>query len=99
VRQRQTLAWSLATAAVVLDMDGQKVREARLILGQVAPVPWVAREAQDFLRGKAIDEAVAEKAGEAAVTGAKALSGNRYKIQLARTAVKRALLAAARGEA
>lgn len=99
VRQRQTLDWSLATASVALDMDGSKVREARVILGQVAPVPWVAREAQDFLRGKTIDESVAGKAGEAAVQGAKALSGNRYKIQLARTAVKRALLAAVRGEA
>jgi xanthine dehydrogenase YagS FAD-binding subunit len=99
VRQRQTLDWSLATASVALDMDGSKVREARVILGQVAPVPWVAREAQDFLRGKTLDESVAEKAGEAAVRGAKALSGNRYKIQLARTAVKRALLAAVRGEA
>jgi xanthine dehydrogenase YagS FAD-binding subunit len=99
VRQRQTLDWSLATAAVVLDMNGQTVREARVVLGQVAPVPWVAREAQDFLRGKTIDEGVAEKAGEAAVQGAKALSHNRYKIQLAKTAVKRALLAAARSEA
>jgi xanthine dehydrogenase YagS FAD-binding subunit len=74
------------------------VKDARVVLGQVAPVPWVAEEAQQLLRGKAIDESVAAKAGEAAVRGAKALSGNRYKIQLTRTAVKRALLAAARSE-
>ena len=96
VRQRMTLDWSLATAAVVLDMDGGRVRDARVVLGQVAPTPWVAKEAQDFLRGKAIDEGTAEKAGEAAVQGAKALSRNRYKIQLARVAVKRALLQAAK---
>jgi xanthine dehydrogenase YagS FAD-binding subunit len=96
VRQRQTLDWSLATASVVLDMDGPVVREARVVLGQVAPMPWVAKEAQELLRGKKIDEATAAQAGEAAVRGAKPLSGNRYKIQLTRTAVKRALLAAVR---
>lgn len=95
VRQRQSLDWSLATASVVLEMDGSRVRQARVILGQVAPIPWRAKEAEAFLKGKKLDEGVAAKAGEAAVQGAKALSRNRYKIQLARTAVKRALLDAA----
>lgn len=94
VRQRQTLDWSLATAAVVLGMQGGKVAAARVVLGQVAPVPWQASAAEEMLRGKAIDATVAERAGEAAVRGARALSHNRYKIQLARVAVKRALLAA-----
>ncbi|HKV07705.1 MAG TPA: xanthine dehydrogenase family protein subunit M [Thermoanaerobaculia bacterium] len=94
VRQRETLDWSLATGSVVLTLDGNKVSQARVVLGQVAPVPWVAKEAEAFLVGKDIDEKIAEKAGEAAVAGAKALSRNRYKIQLARVAVKRALLAA-----
>ncbi len=95
VRQRQTLDWSLATAAVALAMEGGKVASARVVLGQVAPVPWRAQAAEELLRGKAIDPEVAAQAGEAAVRGARALSGNRYKIQLARVAVKRALLAAA----
>jgi xanthine dehydrogenase YagS FAD-binding subunit len=95
VRQRQTLDWSLATASVALEMDGGKVGRARVILGQVAPVPWAATEAEEFLKGKTLDVDVASKAGEAAVAKAKPLSQNRYKIQLARVAVKRALLAAA----
>ena len=95
VRQRETLDWSLATAAVALEMDGAKVGRARIVLGQVAPIPWSATEAEELLRGKAIDAAVAEQAGEAAVQKARALSHNRYKIQLARVAVKRALLKAA----
>ncbi len=94
VRQRETLDWSLATAAVALETDSGRVRSARVILGQVAPVPWTAREAESFLVGKPIDEAVAEEAGKLAVQGAKPLSRNRYKIQLARVAVRRALLAA-----
>lgn len=94
VRQRETLDWSLATGSVALTMDGNKVGQARIVLGQVAPIPWVAKEAETFLAGKDVDESVAERAGEAAVAGAKALSRNRYKIQLARVAVKRALLTA-----
>jgi xanthine dehydrogenase YagS FAD-binding subunit len=95
VRQRETLDWSLATAAVALEMDGGQVARARVVLGQVAPVPWTAAEAEEFLKGKSLDPEVAAKAGEAAVAKAKALSHNKYKIQLARVAVKRALLAAA----
>ena len=95
IRQRQTLDWSLATAAVVLGMEGGKVASARVVLGQVAPVPWRAQAAEELLRGKAVDAGVAARAGEAAVEGARPLSRNRYKIQLARVAVERALLAAA----
>jgi xanthine dehydrogenase YagS FAD-binding subunit len=94
VRQRETLDWSLATAAVALESDSGRVKSARVILGQVAPVPWVAREVEAFLAGKSIDEAVADEASKLAVQGAKPLSRNRYKIQLARVAVRRALLAA-----
>ena len=99
VRQRETLDWSLATASVVLEMDDATVKRARVVLGQVAPIPWTARAAEALLVGKTLDRAVAEKAGEAAVEGAKPLSRNRYKVQLARVAVKRALLAAAGMEA
>lgn len=99
VRQRETLDWSLATASVALQMDGPRVAKARVVLGQVAPSPWTAKEAEALLQGKTIDRAVAEQAGEAAVQGAKPLSRNRYKIQLARVAVKRAVLAAAGMEA
>jgi xanthine dehydrogenase YagS FAD-binding subunit len=96
VRQRTSLDWSLATASVALSMapDG-KVTEARVVLGQVAPIPWVSAEAADVLKGNRIDVALAWKAGEAAVQKALALEQNRYKVQLAKVAVKRALIAAA----
>jgi xanthine dehydrogenase YagS FAD-binding subunit len=94
VRQRETLDWSLATAAVALEMSSGKVERARIVLGQVAPIPWAVSEAENFLRGKAIDAATAAQAGELAVAGARPLSGNRYKVQLTRVAVARALLSA-----
>lgn len=95
VRQRETLDWSLATAAVALEMDGIKVRRARIVLGQVAPTPWNATEAEELLRGKLLDAALIAQAGQNAVSKARALSQNRYKIQLARVAVQRALRSAA----
>lgn len=97
VRQKEALDWPLVTASVVLRMQGGKVANARIVLGHVAPIPWQAAEAAGGLAGKAISEETARQAGEAAVRGAKPLSGNRYKVQLARVAVERALLAAAQG--
>ena len=96
VRQREVLDWPLATASVAFDnRKGGSVSKPRVVLGHVAPVPWVASSAEAMLAGKTIDENVAAEAAEAAVAGAKPLTQNRYKVQLARTAVKRALLAAA----
>ncbi len=99
VREKEALDWPLATASVALKMSGSTVQSARVVLGHVAPVPWVSAEAAAALAGKTIGEATAQAAGDAAVKSAKPLSGNGYKVQLARVAVKRAVLAAAGGGA
>ena len=96
VRQKLALDWPLATASVALGTQGNTVTSARIVLGQVAPTPWPAQEAEKWLVGKTVTEETAAKAGEAAVAGARPLSKNKYKVQLARVAVKRALLAAVR---
>jgi xanthine dehydrogenase YagS FAD-binding subunit len=95
VRQKEALDWPLAAAAVVLKMDGGSVQSARVVLGHVAPVPWPAPEAEEALKGKSVDEDVAWEAGKAALNNATPLSKNAYKVQLARVAVKRAILRAA----
>lgn len=97
VRQKEALDWPLATASVVLNMTGDTVSSARIVLGHVAPVPWVASQAERELAGKTISASVAAEAAKAALEGATPLSQNRYKVQLARVAVKRALLKAAVG--
>ena len=99
VRQKEALDWPLAAAAVALQMQGGKVTSARIVLGHVAPKPWPAPEAEKWLAGRSVSEETAAKAGEEAVRGARPLSQNAYKVQLARVAVKRALLAAAKGGA
>lgn len=95
VRMKDALDWPLATASVALKMKGAAVATARVVLGHVAPTPWDAAAAAEFLQGKTITAEVAEQAGAKAVEGAKPLSGNAYKVQLAKVAVKRAVMAAA----
>ncbi len=94
VRQGEGPDQPLAAAAVELDIQFGRVQDATIVLGQVAPTPWIAQQAALSLVGKAINEEVAGIAGFEAVAGARALSMNEYKIQLARVAVKRALLRA-----
>jgi xanthine dehydrogenase YagS FAD-binding subunit len=99
VRQKDSFDWPLALAAVALHMNGTTVRSARVVMGYVAPVPLVSEEAAQALTGKSITEETAKAAGDAAVSQAKPLSHNGYKVQLARVAVKRAILKAAQGKA
>jgi len=94
VRQKTAFDWPLATASVVLQMSGNKVQSARIVMGAVAPVPWISAEAAQEISGKSIDDQSAGAAGSAAVAKARALSQNGYKVKLASVAVKRALLAA-----
>ncbi|MBS0266907.1 MAG: FAD binding domain-containing protein [Planctomycetes bacterium] len=95
VLQMEGLDWPLASAAVCLANSAGVVREARIVLGHVAPTPWVSLDAAAALVGREIDETVAQAAGNAAVASATPLSENEYKVQIARTAVKRAILRAA----
>jgi xanthine dehydrogenase YagS FAD-binding subunit len=95
VRQKEAFDWPYATAAAALTMTGSTVTGARIVMGHVAPVPWVSAEAAQALTGKAVTQATADQAAAAAVSLAKSLGQNSQKIALARVAVKRAILAAA----
>jgi len=79
----------------VLAMNGSTIQSGRVVLGAVAPVPWRSKPAEDALTGKPLNEATAAAAAEAAVSEARPMSGNAYKVQIARTTVKRAILKAA----
>lgn len=99
VRQKEAFDWPLAVAAVALTMTGDTVKSARVVMGQVAPIPWISKEAADALAGKPLNEETAMAAANAAVAHAKSLGKNKYKITVAKVAVKRALLNAAKGGA
>jgi xanthine dehydrogenase YagS FAD-binding subunit len=95
VRYKQSHDWPLAFATVVLALNGNTIRSARVVLGAVAPVPWRSEDAERALAGRSLDADTAAAAGDAAVAAAKPLSRNGYKVQITRTAVKRAVLRAA----
>ena len=94
VRQKAAFDWPYATAAVALTINGGTVNSARVVLGHVAPVPWLSTEAAEALTGKKITAETADAAAKAAVAKAKSLGRNSEKILLARVAVKRAILKA-----
>jgi xanthine dehydrogenase YagS FAD-binding subunit len=95
VRYKTSHAWPIAFATVLLAMKGSTVGSARVVMGAVAPIPWRSQAAEKALAGKTITEETAAAAAEAALQGARPLSENAYKIQVAKTAVKRAILRAA----
>ena len=66
--------------------------DARIVLGAVAPMPYRAKSAEDVISGHTVTEKLATKAAEKALEGAKPLSMNAYKIQIAKTLVKRAIM-------
>src|SRR5260370_5599168 len=92
VRYKESHDWPLAFTTIVLTMNGNTIRSARVVLGAVAPIPWRSTDAEQALVGKPLNEATAAAAGEAAVRAAKPLSRNGYKVQITKTAVKRAIM-------
>jgi len=66
VRDRESYEFALASAAVALDLQDGRVREARIALGGVATMPWRAKEAEAALQGRPIDEASTKTAADAA---------------------------------
>ncbi len=94
IRHRQGLDWPYVTASVAYSQKDGAISEAKVVLGHVAATPWVAKAASNALKNAKLDQASVDKAAESAVEGAKPLSKNRYKVQMVKTAVKRALAAA-----
>jgi xanthine dehydrogenase YagS FAD-binding subunit len=94
-RDRQSYEFALASAAVALDLRDGVVRDARVALGGVATTPWRAREAEAMLKGERLDDALAQRAGEAAFATAEARQHNAFKIALGKRVVARALQRAA----
>ena len=99
IRDRESYAFALASAAVALQMEGEKVCEARVAIGGLATRPWRAREAERVLVGRPLTPQAARAAGDAALQGAKATRENRFRIELgARTVADALMIAKQRAE-
>lgn len=87
---REAWDFALASVAIHCEMEGDTCREARVVLGAVAPIPWRALEAEDVLRGGKLKDRI-EDAVRASVNGAEALPHNHYKIGLIKNLVRECL--------
>lgn len=95
VRERAAFDWPLVSVAAAVKTEAGLVKEARLVLGAVAPMPWRPRKAEQALVGRKLDETAAAAAAAAAIEGAEPLSDNGYKVGLVQTLVRRTLLSLA----
>jgi xanthine dehydrogenase YagS FAD-binding subunit len=95
VLDREAWTHAIVSAAVVLDVDNEICRRARVVLGGVAPIPWRLTNVENLLTGQRITSDLAAKAGEVAIVGAQKLSKNGYKLPMTKALVRRTVLALA----
>jgi xanthine dehydrogenase YagS FAD-binding subunit len=86
--------FAIASAAVVISTENEYCKNAKIVLGGVAPIPWRATEAESILSGKKITDNVIERASKASVLGSSPLKLNYYKISITQSLVKRAIVEA-----
>ena len=93
-KERDSLDFAMSSVAAAIEFNSNKtVKQARIVLGGVAPVPWRVPDAEKFLTGKTLSPEVLTEAASVALKGAEPMSGNAYKIPLTKTLVRRALAA------
>jgi len=81
----------VVSVALALEMDGDVVRRAGVVLGGVAPIPWQPEAVEELLAGQRVTASLAAEAGRLAVDGARPLSKNGYKVTLAENLVRNTL--------
>jgi xanthine dehydrogenase YagS FAD-binding subunit len=96
VMDREAWTHAVVSAAVVLEMERDVCRSARIVLGGVAPIPWRVPDAEAALAGQRITPELAARAGEIAIAGARPLSQNAYKVPMTKATVERAVIDLAR---
>lgn len=98
VRHKESHDWPVSIAAASLEMSGGRCKSARIVLGALAPIPWRVPAAEKTIAGEKVTEKSAAAAADAALRDAAPLAHNKYKLQTAKAAVKRAILMAATGK-
>jgi xanthine dehydrogenase YagS FAD-binding subunit len=92
-RARKAIDFAIASVAAISTVEGGTCKDARIVLGAVAPAPFRAAKAEEAIKGKAINATSAAEAATAAVAGAAPLTMNAYKIEVIKALVKRTILA------
>jgi len=95
-KERESLDFALSSVAAAVQLQPNKtVKDARIVLGGVAPIPWRVPHAEKFLIGKTLTRDVLAQAAKVAMRDAQPLEKNAYKVPLTETLVRRALAKAA----
>lgn len=92
VMDREAWTHAVVSLALTLDTDDGVCRDARIVLGGVAPIPWRVPAAEELLRGQRITAELAQQAADAALEGAQPLAKNGYKVTIARALVRRSVV-------
>jgi xanthine dehydrogenase YagS FAD-binding subunit len=90
-RDRASYEFALASAAVVMQAEGTRIRRVRVAMGGIGTKPWRSLEAEKALEGREASEQNFRVAAEAALRGAKPLHNNAFKVELAKRTLMRAL--------
>jgi xanthine dehydrogenase YagS FAD-binding subunit len=96
VRDRASYAFALVAVAAALELDGNTIRQARVVLGGVAHKPWRSRDGEAALAGRPASEESFRQVAERALKDAKPLAHNAFKVELGKRAIVRALMRASR---
>jgi xanthine dehydrogenase YagS FAD-binding subunit len=91
LRDRASFEFALVSAAVALDMDGDRIRQARVALGGVGTKPWRVPQVEAALAGASLEPATLRRAAALATQGAQGLGGNNFKVELMQRAIVRAI--------
>ncbi len=97
IRDRNSYAFALVSAAAVVDLDeSQTFRHVHIALGGIAHKPWRATKAESFLVGKKLDPGYLRTAADEELRAAKPHRDNAFKVELAKRAIMRAVMTASR---
>ncbi len=99
IRDRESYEFALCSAAIALDLDGSKIREARIAAGGVGTKPWRLPDVAEALIGKQVGQGTFERAAELAANDARPLSQNAFKVTLLKRTLVRALMQVTGGAA
>ncbi len=92
VREKAMFDWALVSCAAAGRMEGDKISQARVVLGAISNVPHQVQAANDLMEGKVLDEPLADKVAGVILEKAEPHSENGYKIPLARALIRRTLM-------
>jgi NADPH-dependent glutamate synthase beta subunit-like oxidoreductase/CO/xanthine dehydrogenase FAD-binding subunit len=90
---RKSIDFPLVNCAAALECENGVVKNARICLNSVYTQPYRVTKAEKFIKGKSIDVTTAEAAANEIIGDTLPLANNRYKIQIAKALIKRAILA------